>query len=78
MSKEFIFLEPMRTWIVVDDSTKQAKTLQCYICGAYCNHQSFKAIYYPNGWNGEASKTEYYCRKDAMSKFPYYFKKELK
>ena len=75
MSKEFIFLEPLRTWIYIDEDTKTAKTLQCCICGEYCNKQSFKAIYYPNGWAEGASKVEYYCRKDAMKTFPYYFNK---
>jgi hypothetical protein len=79
MSKEFIFLEPIKTWIVVDENTKTAKTLQCCVCNAYCNHQSFKATYLLGGIGSEISKIEYYCRKDAMNAFPYYFnKKEMK
>lgn len=75
MSKEFIYLEPIRTWIIVDEETKKAKTLQCCECGAYCNAQSFKATYYPKGWADGPNKVEYYCRKDAMKEFPYYFSK---
>ena len=74
MSKEFISLEPAKTWITVDDTTKQAKTYQCCVCNDYCNAQSFKATYYPKGWADGASKTEYYCRKHARETFPYYFK----
>lgn len=72
-TKEFVFLEPLKTWLIID-ADKKAQTLQCCICQEYLNAQSFKATFYPKGWNNEKSKVEYYCRKHAMKQFPNYFK----
>ena len=73
MSKEFVSLEPMKTWIIIN-SANQGTPLICCKCFDLLNARGFKAIYYKDGLGGDIIKTEYYCNKDAKKTFPHYFK----
>ena len=72
MSKNFVFLEKVKTWRYIDEG--MMKIRQCADCGDFCNAQSFKATHYTRQLKDGPTKEEFLCRKHAMKRYPNYFK----